>query len=75
MELFLNAGYDINHVAVRHKWHAYGGTALKFAADKSAPIDVVRILLEHGSDPDIPGLLNLTPCLVSKKSVRYQCLG
>jgi ankyrin repeat protein len=46
----------------RHRRRQVGNTAFLFAA-KSADVEVMRLLVEHGADPKMNTLLNITPLM------------
>jgi ankyrin repeat protein len=57
--MLINAGYQLNDVPHRSNWYKFGGTAIKMAAENGFA-DIVRLMLDHGADPDIPGWLHWT---------------
>ncbi len=48
----------------RHRRRQVGNTAFLFAA-KSADVEVMRLLVEHGADPKMNTLLNITPLMLT----------
>jgi len=52
--LLIDAGYDLNDRPYRSSWYKFGGTAIKMAAEQGE-LDIVKLMLERGADPDIPG--------------------
>lgn len=53
--MLIEAGYSVNLApSKRRYWFQFHGTALKMAVERGA-MSLVRVLLEAGADPDIPG--------------------
>ncbi len=66
-QLLLDSGYNVDSVQAKVYDFQYQGTSLMAAVQRRA-VDYVKLLLEAGANPDIPGTCTVNPCIYRASS-------
>jgi len=70
----IDAGYILNEVGPRTRWHKFGGTAIKMAAEHGAT-ELVKLLLSRGADPNKEGIVYITAIITLQCNNSTFCLN